>query len=536
MNVAIDLTATTNDFPLPRTVADIARRFAKERPNAPALTYVDGDSTASQSYAELDRRSSKTANALREAGIERGERVAILAQNHPVFFELGFAASKIGAAMVGLNWRLAPAEIETILADAEPMVLLVDPDLDVLLTAAVRATDGLAIHDLGAWERLVDAADADDPMEAVDPEEPVFILYTSGTTGLPKGAQLTNANMVHSTWIAGVGYGMSEDSVNLVAMPLFHVGGMGYGLSAFCHGGHTVLRRDADPVSIVDNLATHGVTHTFFVPAVVQMLLDVPGIDRADLGHLQLLVYGAAPIGEAVLHRAIDVLGCGFMQAYGMTETSGAIVTLPPDAHDPNGPRAGLLRSCGRPLPWVEIRLVDPTSIADGDPVDAAIGEVGEIWTRSPQNTPGYRNRPDATAETITEDGWLRTGDAAYTDDEGYLFLFDRFKDMIVSGAENVYPAEVENVLYDHPGVAEVAVIGIPDERWGETVKAVVVPKPGATVAFDQLVELCRSRLAGFKCPTSMDLVEVLPRNASGKVLKTELRAPYWHGHDRRIS
>ncbi len=530
------MTATTDDFPLPGTVADIVRRFGVERPDAPALTFVDGDRTITRSYAELDRRSSQTANALLAAGVGHGQRVAILAPNGPLFFELGFAVSKIGAALVGLNWRLAPPEIETILADAEPRLLIVDPELEHLVTEGARAGAALAVTDIGEWDRRVDAAPDGDPRIDAEPDDVVFILYTSGTTGVPKGAQLTNHNMVHSTWISGVAYGMTADSTNLVAMPLFHVGGMGYGLSAFCHGGHTVLRRDADPAAIVDTIATHGVTHAFFVPAVIQMILDVDGIEDAELSSLELLVYGAAPIGDSILRRAIDVLRCGFTQAYGMTETAGTIVTLPPEAHDPDGPRADLLRSCGRPLPWVELRLVDPASIAAGAPVDAPVGEVGEIWTRSAQNTPGYRNKPDATAEAITADGWLRTGDAAYVDEDGYLFLFDRFKDMIVSGAENVYPAEVENVLYDHPGIAEVAVIGVPDQKWGETVKAMVVPKPGTTVEFDELVELCRSRLARYKCPTSMDIVDALPRNASGKVLKTELRAPYWRGHDRRIS
>ncbi|MGB5757154.1 MAG: AMP-binding protein, partial [Acidimicrobiales bacterium] len=368
------------------------------------------------------------------------------------------------------------------------------------------------------------------------PEDVVFILYTSGTTGVPKGAQLTNHNMAHSAWISVSAYGFTAASTNLVAMPLFHVGGMGYGLSAFFHGGHTVLRRDADPAAIVDNIVTYGVTHAFFVPAVIQAILAVDGVEDADLGSLELLVYGAAPIGDAVLRRALAVLGCQFLQAYGMTETAGTIVTLPPEAHDPDGPRAGLLRSCGRPLPWVELRIIDPNSIAGGEPVDVPIGEVGEIWVRSDQNTPGYRNQPEATAQAITGDGWLRTGDAAYRDEDGYLFLFDRFKDMIVSGAENVYPAEVENVLYDHAAVAEVAVIGVPDDRWGETVKAVVVATPGAMIDPDELIELCRDRLARYKCPTSIDVVDALPRNASGKVLKTELRAPYWAGHDRRIA
>jgi acyl-CoA synthetase (AMP-forming)/AMP-acid ligase II len=296
-----------------------------------------------------------------------------------------------------------------------------------------------------------------------------------------------------------------------------------------------VLRQLPEPVGLVADLAEYRVTHAFFVPAVIQAMLDVDGVDTADMSALELLVYGAAPIGDSVLRKALRIFGCNFMQAYGMTETAGSIVTLAPEDHDPDGPRAGLLRSCGKPLPWVEVRLVDPKSLASGTPTDVAVGEVGEIWTRSGQNIPGYRNRSEATAEAITADGWLRTGDAAYANDEGHLFLFDRFKDMIVSGAENVYPAEAENVLYDHPDVTEVAVIGVPDDRWGETVKAIVVARPGTEIGTDALIELCRSRLARFKCPTSFDFVDELPRNASGKVLKTALRAPYWEGHDRAI-
>ena len=522
---------------LPATVAEVIRRFANETPDARALTFVDqsGDRHA-QTYAELDARSSKTANALLHAGVRHGERVAILAHNAPVFFELGFAASKIGAALVGLNWRLAPLEIEAILADAGATLLIVDRELESLLTPAAKDVEGMTIVTDLDWGEQVDAADDSDPRHEVSGDDIVFILYTSGTTGLPKGAQLTNHNMVHTTLIAEGPYRMTSASTNLVAMPLFHVGGMGYGLSGFCVGGHTVLRRDAEPVAIIDDMQREHVTHAFFVPAVIQMLLDVPGVDDADLSAMEVMVYGAAPIGDAVLRRAISVFGCGFLQAYGMTETAGAIVGLPPEDHDPDGDRAGLLRSCGKPFDWVEVRLVDPSSIASGEPADVKPGQVGEIWTRSAQNTPGYRNRAEATADAITVDGWLRTGDAAYGDEDGYLFLFDRFKDMIVSGAENVYPAEVENVLYDHPDIAEVAVIGVPSDKWGETVKAIAVARPGHTIEAQSLIDLCRSRLARYKCPTSVDVVDALPRNASGKVLKTELREPYWAGHERRIS
>lgn len=273
-----------------------------------------------------------------------GDRVAILARNAPVFFELAFAASKIGAALVGLNWRLAAPEIEAILADADPRILIVDRALDDLLTPAARSTAGLEVLGDDEWAAAVDNAAATDPGLAISPEDVVFILYTSGTTGVPKGAQLTNHNMAHSAWISGSAYGFSAASTNLVAMPLFHVGGMGYGLSAFFHGGHTVLRRDAEPVAVVRDIAEHRVTHAFFVPAVIQTILAVEGIEQADFSSLELLVYGASPIGDAVLRRALTVLGCEFLQAYGMTETAGTIVTLPAVDHDPDGPRAGLRR------------------------------------------------------------------------------------------------------------------------------------------------------------------------------------------------
>ena len=267
-------------------------------------------------------------------------------------------------------------------------------------------------------------------------------------------------------------------------------------------------------------------THAFFVPAVIQTILMAPGVEDADLTSLELLVYGASPIRDAVLRRAIELLGCKFMQNYGMTETAGSIVALRPEDHRPDdADGAALLRSCGRPVPWVEVAIIDPST---HKPV--------EIWARSPMNMRGYRGKRVETAATINTEGWLRTGDAAYADGGGYLYLFDRFKDMIVSGAENIYPAEIENVLYDHPAIAEVAVIGVPSERWGETPKAIIVLRPGHTLDATAVIEFTRTRLARYKCPSSVDFVDALPRNASGKVLKKELRVPFWRNHDRGIS
>jgi long-chain acyl-CoA synthetase len=355
-------------------------------------------------------------------------------------------------------------------------------------------------------------------------------LYTSGTTGLPKGAMLSNANLGALIRTVGGWWRFDDTSVNAVCMPLFHIGGSGWALVGMEHGCHSILFREFVPAEILAALERHRITNALFVPAMLQFLTAVPGAAGRDYSALRSIVYGASPITNEVLVRSMKTFRCDFVQVYGLTETTGAITQLSPEDHATDGPRARLLRSAGKPFPWVELRVVDPASGRE-----CRAGEVGELWTRSVQNFQGYWNRPDETARTLTPDGWLRTGDAGFLDTEGYLFLTDRVKDMIISGGENVYPAEVENALSDHPAIADVAVIGVPDERWGETVKAIVVAKPGTAPRPEAIIAFARERLAHFKCPTSVDFAESLPRNPSGKLLKRELREPYWQGRDRRI-
>ena len=273
------------------------------------------------------------------------------------------------------------------------------------------------------------------------------------------------------------------------------------------------------------------ITHAFLVPAVLQFMLAVPDVDKGDFSSLKVFVYGASPISEDVLARSVKTFGCRFWQAYGLTETTGAVINLPPADHDPDGPNKHRLRSCGIPGPGVEVRVVDATTHTD-----MPINEVGEIWLRGPQVMKGYWKMPDATTEAIVDGGWFRSGDAGYLDADGYLYIHDRVKDMIVSGAENVYPAEVENALMSHPAIADVAVIGVPHDKWGETVKAIVVRKAGVEVTEQEIIEFSRERLAKFKCPTSVDWIDVLPRNPSGKVLKKDLRAPFWAGRERNVN
>lgn len=494
----------------------LLRTHATQTPDAPCLTF--GADTLS--FAEMDARASRVANALAASNIQPGARVAIIARNAPAHFELFFGCAKAGAIFLPINWRLSAREIAGILADGAPSLLIVDDDLQCLLTEATSPPATIVLSAYPAWSENAASADTDSTPVS---DDPLLILYTSGTTGLPKGAVLSHRNLSYLARMAHDLWDMSASSVNLVASPLFHIGGIGYAMTGMSQGGHTILMQQVVPTEIIAAIRDHKVTHGFFVPTVIQMLLDVPGVADMNLTSLNRIAYGAAPIGEAVLRRAIEIFGCGFMHTYGMTETAGTVVMLAPEEHEPDGPHANRLRSCGRPMPWNELVLVDP-----GTGNRVAIGEVGEIRIRSKANMMGYWNKPEETAKVITADGWLFTGDAAYSDEDGYIYIHDRYKDMIVSGAENIYPTEIENVLYNHPDVAQVAVIGVPHERWGETPKAFVVPRAATEPSEAELIAFTRERLAHYKCPTSVAFVTQLPTNVSGKILKKEMRNPEW--------
>jgi len=323
--------------------------------------------------------------------------------------------------------------------------------------------------------------------------------------------------------------------VQLNSLPNYHIAGMGVVMLLWYEGGTTVLYPEFDPATILAGVAEHGITHMFLVPAMILFLLQTPGIEAADFSSLKAIAYGASPISDKVLRDAIRVFGCGFFQLYGLTETTGLVTCLPAGDHDPDGPRAHLLRSAGRAANGAELRVVDSATGRD-----LADGEVGEIWIRSLQNMKGYYRNPEATGEAFPlgrdeYGGWFRSGDAGYMR-EGYIYVHDRIKDMVITGGENVYPAEVENVLASHPAVAEVAVIGVPDDQWGESVKACIVRKPDTTVSETEIIDFARERIAHYKCPKSIDFVDALPRNPTGKLLKRVLREQYWAGRDRRVS
>jgi long-chain acyl-CoA synthetase len=518
-------------------LADVLRTHAAQRGDRLALYYRD----RTWSYAQLADEAARVAQALIAEGVAPQERVAVLDKNAPEYFAFLFGASMVNAVTLAVNWRLAPREMQYILDDAEARVLLVGEEfLPHLAQMNLRSVRRVVVAGSGgdhvAYADWIAARPAVDPRVPAAEDDTCYQLYTSGTTGLPKGVELTHRNLLSCMHVGARAWSFDADSVNLVAMPLFHIAGSGWGVAGFYSGATNVLLREVDPAEILRAISKHRVTNALLVPAVLQILLSTPGLEDTDFSSLRTMVYGASPISEPVLVGAIRALGCGFAQAYGLTETTGGIVCLAPEDHEPGGPRSHLLRSAGRPWGDVELRIVDAATGRD-----LPEGEVGEIWTRSAQNMKGYWRNPQATAEVYPEGrdasgrGWFRTGDAGYLLD-GYLYIHDRVKDMIVSGGENIYPAEIENVLMGHPGVADVAVIGVPSDRWGETVKAVIVPAQGCDPTDAELLAYCRERLAHYKCPTSVDRVAALPRNPSGKILKTVLREPYWKGRTRRVN
>lgn len=513
------------------TIADISRVQAGLRPDKTAL-WFEGRST---SFAEVDARANRVACALIAADVQPGDRVAYLGKNMDVYYEILFGTAKARGALAAINNRLAAPEMQFIASDAKAKVLFVAkefyeiagiiadelPDLKGII-----AIDG----DHPEWPSYADVIarfGADDPRLEAEADDDVIQLYTSGTTGLPKGVMLTNANymafMRQCAVLEWSSYGVGEAVMN--AMPLFHVAGVNVGILAMAQGAETVVLREIAPMELLNLISEKKIAHAFWVPAVILMLTQIPNVEDADFSSLKQVFYGASPITEDLLLQAKDLMDARFTQLYGLTETVGGGTFLPPEAHDPAW---GKLRSCGVPYPGTIIRCMDE----EGNPVPT--GEVGEIAIKSDFVMKGYWNRPEATQDAI-RNGFFYTGDAGYFDEDGFLFIHDRVKDMIISGGENIYPAEVENAVFGHPDVADVAVIGVPDEKWGEAVKAIVVRKPDTNPEPDAIITWVKERIASYKCPKTIDFIEELPRNPSGKILRKDLREKYWQGIERRV-
>lgn len=486
------------------------------------------------SYAQLDLAANRCANALLAAGVVPGCRVAYLGKNDPSFFIYWLGALKAQACLVPLNWRLAPPELAYLLTDSCTRILVCSADfLPVIDRIAPDCPDLTTVVQIdpggSAWPQFDAWLAAQDPWldsQHAGTGEDILQVYTSGTTGMPKGVRLSEENLMARFDSARVLEGdYSHGDILLAVMPLFHVAGITPCLSALLQGTCILLPAEFHPGECIRLIGEHHVTHTVLAPVMIRMILEMPQARSADFSSLKCITYGAAPMSEAVLLAARQVFNCAFRQTYGLTETTAGGCRLSESDHDP---ALGKLLSCGRPMPGYDIRVRLHDRIA-------APMEIGEVEIRSKGVMKGYWNQPQATAEAIDQDGWFRTGDAGYVDTDGYLYLHDRLKDMIVSGGENVYPAEVENALCSHPAIADAAVIGIPDPQWGEVVAAFLVFKPGAAADAAGIIAHCRKLIGGYKTPRLVAIMNAIPRNASGKILRRELKKQYWQGQPRLI-
>lgn len=502
---------TTPDITLGSWFAARAVRSADRR----ALTFEG----TSRTFGELLERIDRLAAVLEDGGLHRGDRVAFLGANQPAFLETLLATARIGAVFVPLNFRLAGAELAFILGDADVHTLVVDDPhrstIDEIRDAIpIRRMLTVGSREVNDVDTLIAAHPPLAIPAAVDAEDTAILMYTSGTTGRPKGVILTHANLWWSNVNLLSQFDVYENDVTLVAAPLFHIAGLNVTtFTTWFKGGEVVLQRSFDAEDCLSLIAQHRVTTMFGVPAIFAFISQSENFVSADLGSVRMAICGGAPVPEPLL-RLYGDRGIQVLQGYGLTETAPSATFLTAEH------ALTKLGSAGTPPIFTEVKIVDAAGSTITEP-----HSQGEICVRGPNVTRGYWNRPEETARAIDPQGWFHTGDVGYRDTDGFMFIVDRIKDMIISGGENVYPAEVENVLYGHPAVAEVAVVGLPDERWGEAVTAVVSFRGGAaSTSLEDLREFAGTRLARYKLPIRMRTVDTLPRNASGKILKYQLR------------
>ena len=493
-------------------------------------------------YNEANIIANNLAHALISEGLKKGDRFSFLSKNCPEMAIMYYAASKVGLVPVPLNYRLADKEWEYIINDSASKLIIARK------SEYVSRIDGIS-SDLKSIKKFV-SIDADDkrqnwedfyswignhdgskPDIDVNDEDDVYQMYTSGTTGHPKGAVLLQRNVSENTRQYLHNLTLPIPSRTLLVAPMYHAAAMINMCGCIAVGGTLIIQEDFIPKDVVHSLSKDRVTHTVLVPAMIQAcLMTVPEVDKLDYAELDQIHYGASPIAPETLKKAMDIFGCKFAQGFGMTETVAVICAMTSDDHiRALNEKPELLKSCGRPLidTLVEIR--------DENDKPLPIGEIGQICAKGPQIMKGYWNKTEETAKALSG-GWMHTGDAGKMDEEGFVYIQDRIKDMIVSGGENIYSTEVEAVLFSHPDVVDAAVIGVPDDKYGEVVKACVVKKKDSELGADDLIEFCKQKIASYKKPQSVDFIEEVPRNASGKVLKKVLREPYWKNRDRQVS
>ncbi|RNE50032.1 long-chain-fatty-acid--CoA ligase [Corynebacterium alimapuense] len=515
------------------TLRDSLRHHSATRPQHIAVMTPAGPALT---YQQLDENSSLVAGKLAGAGVGEGDRIAYIGKELPSYWESLFACVKLGAVLVPVDWRLTPPEVEHILDDSTAGTVIIDPDH---LMAGKTGLQEIS-SEPQQWAQWRDATSAELTEAAraaafeldfiPGPDTAMAQLYTSGTTGLPKGVILAHRSWfavrdalyaAHQDWIT-----IEEGDICYVGIAGFHIGGLWYATQVFNAGQTVFSAPEFRPDLAREHFRVFGITNAILVPAMMASIAQITPADPAAFTKLRQVVYGGAPISDAVLEECIRVFDARFAQIYGLTETGNTACCLPPDQHYPGSPR---LKAAGHPYPSFEARVVD----REGRILPAH--GIGEVQLKTPARMLGYWNRPEATAETLV-DGWIHTGDAGYIDDEGYVFIQDRFKDMILVGGENVFPAEIERAIIRHPGVHDAAVIGVPDERSGEAVRAFVLAAPGKQPTTRELMMFLKDHLAPFKRPTQWEFSTEIPRNPSGKILRRKLRESHWSGRERQVN
>jgi len=512
----------------------------KEMIEANAQRYADKTAfvgeDGSYTFEQVNRRINSLVHALADLGVQKGDRVGILAYNCPRSFEV-FGLAKAGRVCVPLNHRSVGRELAYLINNSGMSSLIVGREFVDVVNSICHELDEVRnlicldaeVEGMSSYEQLIARYPSDEPADDVAPDDPAALYYTSGTTGHPKGATHTHKSLLAE--IAVHQGSFASDDVVLCVMPFFHVGGSAAHLfPAFAYGATSVIHKGFDETDVLEAIEKKKVTYVGLVPAMIIRLLEHPNLDEYDLSSLRTIMYVGAPMPPEALRRGLERFGQVFSQLFGQTETLNVAVLRKED-HIVEGSAKEVrrLESAGQPFGQGEMRIVD------GQGRDVPPGDVGEILARSDRMMTGYWRMPEETAETIEEDGWLHTGDVGRLDEDGYVYLVDRKKDMIISGGENIYSREVEDVLYMHAAVLEAAVVGVPDEKWGESVKAVVVLKDGKEASEEEVIDFCKEHLASYKKPRSVEFRDALPKTGSGKIKKAEIREGYWRGQGRRI-
>lgn len=506
----------------------------QERPQATALVCGQRRHT----FAQFADRVARLAAVLQQLGVQPGDRVGLLALNSDRYVEYLYATWWAGGVVNPVNIRWSAREIAYSLDDCDTRILLADKNFSAVAQQQLELSRSLRtlVH-FGEGPAPAVAMDAEALMAQAQPvadarrggSDLAAVMYTGGTTGMPKGVMLTHANLYIGQLSANMAAKRPDDAVGLNMAPMFHVGGIGLTLQLMLRLCKQVIIPAFDEIKVLEAIQNERASETFMVPTMIKRLIEHPRFGEFDTSSLRLVLYGAAPIDDTLLLLAIEKLPrAGFAQLYGMTELAPVVTVLPDWCHHPDQP-AKRRRAAGRAVPIAEVRIVD----AEGQPVP--VGTVGEIAARGPMVMAGYWNKPEQTA-AVLRDGWMHTGDGGVMDEDGFVYVVDRIKDMIVTGGENVYSAEVENVVTQLPQVSMCAVIGVPDDKWGERVHAVVVLRAGTTLTEDALVAHCRSQIAGYKCPRSVEFRTEIPLSPAGKMLKYKLREPFWKGQNRNVA